>query len=44
MGEEEEEVLSVEVLQSITQDSQTLHFASNGFVDAVNTTIIISLL
>ena len=38
MAEEEEEgVLSVEMLQSVTQDSQTLHFVSNGFVDAVNT-------
>ena len=32
-----EGVLSVEMLQSVTQDSQTLHFVSNGFVDAVNT-------
>ena len=37
MAEEEEGVLSVEMLQSVTQDSQTLHFVSNGFVDAINT-------
>ena len=37
MAKEEKGVLSVEVLQSVTQNSQALNFALNDFADAVNT-------
>ena len=36
MAKEEEGILSVEMLKSVTQGSQAFHFVADEFVDAVN--------
>ena len=36
MAEEEEGVLSVKMLESVTQDSQAFYLVMDGLIDAVN--------
>ena len=35
MAEEEEGVLSVKMLESVTQDTQAFHLVTDGLIDAV---------